>query len=98
MSGRAQLRQRLEERLEHAAPAQPREPLPDAVPIAELGRERTPGDVVDREVVHRGEKALVVTSLIAATRQATPEHLEHHCPVLLIHPRQHGRSPQADPL
>src|SRR3712207_6167734 len=45
----AQTCERIEERLEHARPAQAPEALPDRVPVPELCRERPPGDVVERE-------------------------------------------------
>ena len=43
--------QRLEKRLEDTHLAQSPETFPNAVPVAELGGKRPPGNVVDREVV-----------------------------------------------
>src|ERR1700726_201430 len=47
----AQGGERFEESFEHAAAAQAPEALPDAVPGAELSRQRSPRNVVDREIV-----------------------------------------------
>src|SRR5438067_342361 len=33
----------------------------------------------------------------APARAHGPKHLNHHLPVLVRHPRQHGRPPQTDP-
>ena len=58
--------ERLEEGLEHPGPAQAPEALPHRVPVAEFGRKRPPGDVVEREVVQRLEELAVVSTLVAA--------------------------------
>src|SRR6516225_7430470 len=50
MRGLAHRRERIEEGLECTGPAQSPEPLPNAVPMPELGRKRTPSDVVDNEI------------------------------------------------
>src|SRR6476620_3426418 len=63
MGGLAVRGERLEQGLEDTRLAQPPEPFPDAVPIAELGRERPPSDVVDREIVQRLEELAVVATL-----------------------------------
>ena len=70
MSAVAQVGQSVEKRLEHAGAGQPPEALPHAVPVAELGRQRPPGDVVHREIVQRFQKLAVVAALVAAARQA----------------------------
>jgi hypothetical protein len=90
--GAAHPRERLEERLEHARLAQAPKALPDRVPVAELGRQRPPGDVVEREVVKSFQELAVVAALGAAPRAAGPEHLQHSRPVLVRHPCQHGQS------
>src|SRR3954465_1162570 len=53
-----------EQGLEDTRLAQPPKAFPDAVPIAELGRERPPSDVVDREIVQRLEELAVVAALV----------------------------------
>src|SRR3954453_19807899 len=60
MGGLAVRGESLEQGLEDTRLAQPPEPFPDAVPIAELGRERPPSDVVDREIVQRLEELAIV--------------------------------------
>src|SRR3954464_5426619 len=61
----AHRRERIEEGFECTGPAQSPESLPHAVPMPELGRKRTPGDVVNREIVKGFEKSPVVTPLVA---------------------------------
>src|SRR3954451_8622273 len=51
MGGLAVRGEGLEQGLEDTRLAQPPKTFPDAVPVAELGRERPPRDVVDREIV-----------------------------------------------
>jgi len=51
MCGLAGLCQELEKCLKHARAAEPPEPLPDAVPVAELRWQGSPRDAVHREVV-----------------------------------------------
>ena len=52
---------RLKDGLKHARAAEAPEALPDAILVAELGRQRPPDDaVMRREVVQRREKAAVV--------------------------------------
>src|SRR4051812_16349570 len=60
MGGLAVRGERLEQGLEDTRLAQPPKAFPDAVPVAELGRERPPRDVVDREIVQRLEELAVV--------------------------------------
>jgi len=95
VSGLAGLGQDLKERLEHARPAEPPEPLPDAVPVPELPRQGSPGDVVNREIVQRFQKLAVVVSRFATARLHGVEHLQNDRPVLVRHSRQHGRLPVA---
>src|SRR3954449_13105678 len=83
MRRRAHLRQGLEERIEYAGPAQPPEALPDTVPVAELRRQRAPGNIVDREVVQRFQELAVVPSLIASPRAGSSEDPQYHRPVPL---------------
>ena len=73
MGGLAVRGERLEQGLEDTRLAQTPEPFPDAVPIAELGRERPPSDVVDREIVQRLEELAVVAALVAPPRAAGPK-------------------------
>src|SRR3954469_8617447 len=68
MGGLAVRGERLEQGLEDTRLAQPPKAFPDAVPVAELGRERPPRDVVDREIVQRLEELAVV----AGKRGKTP--------------------------
>src|SRR4051795_13063948 len=86
----------VEEGLEHASLAQAPESLPNRVPVAELGGERPPGYVMDAEVVQRFEEPAVIPAFVAPARAQRPEHLNHSVPVLVCHPRQHGRPPQTD--
>ncbi len=92
MSRPAQARERFEEGLEHPGPAQPPKALPDGVPVAELGWQGAPGDVVEREEMQRLQKAPVVPALITAPGARGAEHLQHDSPILIRHSRQHGRS------
>src|SRR6478736_8781909 len=89
MGGLAVRAERLEQGLEDTRLAQPPEPFPDAVPIAELGRESPPSDVVDREIVQRLEELAVVAALVAPPRAAGPKQLQNRRPIALRHPRQH---------
>src|SRR3954462_1703291 len=70
MGGLAVRGERLEQGLEDTRLAQPPKAFPDAVPVAELGRERPPRDVVDREIVQRPEELAVVAALVAPPRAA----------------------------
>src|SRR6476659_9451014 len=81
MGGLAVRGERLEQGLEDTRLAQPPEPFPDAVPIAELGRERPPSDVVDREIVQRLEELAVVAALVAPPRAAGPKQLQNRRPI-----------------
>lgn len=91
--------QPVEHGLEHAGPGKPPEPLPDRVPIAELGRKRSPGDVVDREVVKRLQELAVVPPHVAPARQSRPEHRQRDLPIVLALPISMAAPPPfADPL
>jgi len=98
MGGLAVRGERLEQGLEDTRLAQPPEPFPDAVPIAELGRESPPSDVVDREIVQRLEELAVVAALVAPPRAAGPKQLQNRRPIALRHPRQHRDLPTEVPL
>ena len=95
MRGLAGLRQELQERFEHAGAAEPPEPLPDAVPIAELGRQRPPGDAMHREVMQCFQELAIIASGFASLRLCGVEQLQHNLPVLFRHLRQHDRLPDA---
>ena len=56
VGARAQLCQSLKEGVEYPASAESREPLPHGIPVAILGRERSPRDVLNREKVKRLQK------------------------------------------
>src|SRR6478672_351560 len=73
MGGLAVRGERLEQGLEDTRLAQTPEPFPDAVPIAELGRERPPRDVVDREIVQRLEELAVVAAPCRPAASGRPE-------------------------
>jgi hypothetical protein len=60
MRGLAGFRQELQERFEHAGAAEPPESLPDAVPVAELGRQRPPGDAVHCEVMQCFQELAII--------------------------------------
>ena len=92
------LGQHLEESLEHAGVAQPPEPLPHAVPLAEPLRQRTPRDVVSREIMERLKKEPVVASLVASPGPRRPKRFQRNAPVRLAHPGQHGRPPNRPPM
>src|SRR3954452_5781503 len=87
----AHRREGVEEGLEHPGLAQAPEALPHGIPVPALGRQGAPRDVVDGEVMHRFEEDPVVPALVAPPRAAGPEDLQHRRPILLCHPRQHGR-------
>jgi len=85
--------QQLEESLEHARPAQPPEPLPHAVPLAIFRRQRAPRQIVDREEVHRFKELAIVVTGFSTAGLCRVKHIQHDCPVVFCHPRQHGRFP-----
>ncbi len=89
--------QRLEKCLEHAASAQARKPLPNAVPLAELRRQSPPRHVVDREIMQRLQEFAVVPSFVPPPRPARAEQLDSEVPFVLCHPRQHRRLPKTKP-
>src|SRR3954449_8853516 len=98
MGGLAVRGERLEQALEDTRLAQPPKAFPDAVPVAELGRERPPRDVVDREMVQRLEELAVAAALVAPPRAAGPKQLHNRRPIALRHPRQHRDLPAEVPL
>ena len=98
VSGAAHSRQKGEHRLENAPPAQPPKPLPDAVPIAKLRRQRSPGDVVNREKMQRLQKLAIVPPFVAAARARRLKRFDHNLPIGIAHLCQHDRLPQADLL
>src|SRR4051812_19215028 len=61
------------------------------MPVPARGRQGAPSDVVNAEVMHRFEEETVVPALGAPPGAAGPEYLQHRRPILLCHPRQHGR-------
>lgn len=90
MRGAAQPGQHGEEVLEDACLAQPVEPLPDAVPLAEPLGQRPPGQIVHGEILQRFEKQPIVARLRAPRREAGPEHLQGNLTVSLAHLRGHA--------
>src|SRR6476661_4526397 len=97
MGGLAVRGERLEQGLEDTRLAQTPEPFPDAVPMAELGRQCPPRDVVNGEIVKRFQKLAVVPPLVAPPRQHRPEHHQDHVPIFLAHLCQHRPPPQTEP-
>src|SRR3954452_22844653 len=87
----AHRREGVEEGLEHPGLAQAPEALPHGIPVPARGWQGAPCDVVDGEVVQRLEEDPVVPALVAPPGAAGPEDLQHRRPILLCHPRQHGR-------
>src|SRR4051812_2232770 len=87
----AHRREGVEEGLEHPGLAQAPEALPHGIPVPARGRQGAPCDVVNAEIMHRFEEETVVPALGAPPRAAGPEDLQHRRPILLCHPRQHGR-------
>src|SRR3954453_7119334 len=60
VAGGARRGERLEHGFEHPRPTEPPEALPDRVPIAELGRQCPPRDVMNGEIMKRFQKLAVV--------------------------------------
>src|SRR3954466_10701594 len=89
--GAAGCSERIEKGLEHARLAEAPEALPHRIPVSECLGQSASGDVVDGEVVQRLEEETVVAPLGAPPRAAGAEQLQHRRPILLCHPRQHGR-------
>jgi len=89
----AGLRQELKKCLEHTRAAEPPEPLPDAVPIAELRRQCPPRYAVYREVMQCFQELPIIVSGFAPFRLCGVEHLQHDLPICFRHLRQHGRPP-----
>lgn len=46
------------------------------------------------EIVHGFEELAIIAPLVAPSRPASAEHLQSHRPILVRHPRQHGRPRQ----
>jgi hypothetical protein len=65
-------RERVEERLEDAGPAQAIEASPHAVPGTEALRQSAPANVLDGEEMKRLEEAAIVFGLPSAPRQSGP--------------------------
>src|SRR4051812_12903911 len=65
VGGGARRGERLEHGFEHPRPTEPPEALPDRVPIAELGRQCPPRDVMNGEIMKRFQKLAVVPPLVA---------------------------------
>src|SRR5579859_1341724 len=95
MRGLAGFRQHLKEGLEHAGSTEPPEPLPDAVPVAELRRQSPPGNVMDCEIVQCRQKLTIVMARFSAARLSRIERLQRDRPILFRHSRQHDRLPVA---
>jgi len=91
--GLAGFGQQLEERLEHAGPTEPPEPLLHAVPVAILPRQGAPRQIVDRNKVGRFEELAVIMAWLSAAGLHRVKHFQHDPPIVLCHPRQHGRFP-----
>ena len=83
MRGFAEAGESFKENFKHAGSAQSPEPLPYAVPVSELDRQRSPIDIVNREIDKRLEKATVVFRLVSASRQRILEDAERNRPVFL---------------
>ena len=94
MRGGAHRGERVEERLEDAGLAQPVEPLPHAVPMAEALRQSAPSNVLDGEKMQRLEEAAIVLALPSAPGQAGAEHRKRVRPIVLIHPCRHSLQPR----
>jgi hypothetical protein len=75
--GLAAFRQQLEECLEYAEPAEPPEPLPDAVPIAELAWQGTPSYAVHRKIMQGFQELTVVMPRLSTLRLRRIKHLQH---------------------
>ena len=91
----ALLGEQLEKHLEHTRAAKPPEALPDTVPVAELGRQRPPGDIVHRKVEDRLQELAIVVARLAAAGSCRVKYFQRERPVLFRHPRQHARPPIA---
>ena len=75
------------EDLEYARPAEPPEPLPHAVPVAELGRQSPPYDVVHREIVECFRELTVVVPGLSTGGLRHIEYFERQRPVRFGHSR-----------
>jgi hypothetical protein len=95
MRSLAGLGQELEKRLEYSRAAEPQEPLPDAVPLAELCWQGPPGDVLYCEKVQRLQELAIVLSGLAPTRLGRLEHLQHDLPIPSVIPVSIDRLPVA---
>jgi hypothetical protein len=95
MSCLAAFRQQLEEGLKYPRPAEPPEPLPDAVPFAEMAGKRPPGDAVHREIVEGFQEFTIVMPRFSPARLRRGKHLQHDRPIPFRHSRQHVRLPDA---
>lgn len=91
----AAFRQQLEECLEYPRPAEPPEPLPNAVPFAKFARECTPSYAVYREVVEGFQEFTVVMPRFSPARLRRIKHFQHDRPIALRHSSQHVRPPDA---
>src|SRR6202008_3266928 len=72
MGAFAQAAQRLEKCFEGSRLAEAPKPLPDAVPVTELRRQRPPGDVVHFKIMQRLQKFAVIAARLAAPLPPRP--------------------------
>ena len=83
--GSATSRERPEEGFKRAIARQPREPLPDGVPVTKRLGQRPPGDVMHREIMQRLQEAAVIRALLAASGAHLAEDVHHQGPGRLGH-------------
>ncbi len=91
----AAFRKNLKECLEYTRSAEPPEPLPYAVPVAEFLGQCSPGNAVDREIVNCLKEFTVVMPRLSAARLHSVKHFKCDQPIPICHSRQHVRLPAA---
>ena len=89
----AAFRKNLTECLEYTRSAEPPEPLPYAVPVAEFLGQCSPGNAVDREIVNCLKEFTVVMPRLSAARLHSVKHFKCDQPIPICHSRQHVRLP-----
>jgi len=71
--------------------AESRKSFPDSVPVSEPSRQRTPGDVVNREIMKRFQEQQVVPRLGTSRRKTSSERFQRNLPIRIRHLCRHHR-------
>lgn len=85
----------LKECLEYTRSAEPPEPLPYTVPVAEFPGQCSPRYAVDREIVDCLQEFTIVMPRLSPARLHHVEQFQCDLPIPLRHSRQHARLPDA---